>query len=123
MEKVGELTVTGGQKALLKGVDAMLEESNRVVAVADQAYKLVRDKDKGLQRPEGMSEEEFNIASDALSANKDCPTYLREHYERLKLQMRIVGGHGDGGAPLIQFIQNVFQPPKYETIDVTPVDK
>jgi hypothetical protein len=122
MEKVGELTVTGGQKALLKGVDAMLEESNRVVSVADRAYKLKRTKD-GTQKPEGMSDEDFHIACDAMQPNKDCPTYLREHYERLKLQMRIAGGHGDSGAPLITFIQNNFNAPKYETIDVTPVEK
>jgi hypothetical protein len=41
----------------------------------------------------------------------------------MKLQMRIAGGHGDSGAPLIQFIQNNFQAPKYDVIDVTPVEK
>ena len=122
MENVGALTFTSAQKALVKGAVKMLEESERVVSVADQAYKLRRSKD-GIGKPEGMSEEDFNIACDAMRPNKDCPTYLREHYERLKLQQRIVNGQGDGGAPLIQFIQNVFQAPKYEVINVTSVKK
>jgi hypothetical protein len=117
---MGALTI--GQKSLVKGVENLLSESSRVVSVADQAYKLKRTKD-GTQKPEGMSDEDFNIACDAMQPNKDCPTYLREHYERLKLQQRIAGGQGGGDVPLIQFIQNNYVAPKYEVIDVTPVVK
>ena len=120
---MGQLAIAGG-KALVKRFDKMLGESERVVQVADTAYKLRRSKDCGLERPRGMSEADFNIASDAMQPQKDCPTYLRMHYSRLELAQRIAGGAGNGdGAPLIQFIQNNFQSPKYDVIDVTPVKK
>ena len=122
MKDVSELTVTPGQKALVKGFDALLSQSERVVQVADRAYVLQRTKD-GTQKPEGMSDEDFNIARDALQPNKDCPTYLIRHYNRLELAQRAAANTGDDRAPLIQFIQNNFQAPKYDVIDVTPVEK
>ena len=119
---MGVIAVANRQKALLKNFDKMLSESEKVVSVADQAYKLLRTSD-GLQKPSGMSNEDFHIATDAMQPSKDAPLYLKEHYERLKLNQRIAAGQGDSGVPLIQFIQNNFNAPKYEVIDVTPVEK
>ena len=120
---MGELVATNGQRAIIKRFDALLDESVKVVTVADRAYKLKRTAE-GLQKPEGMSDEEFNIACDAMLPQKDCPTYLRSHLTRLELAQRIAGGQGDGDrAPLITFIQNTFNMPKYDVIDVTPVEK
>ena len=120
---MGSLALSGGQKALVKNFDKMMSESEKVVSVADQAYKLKRTKE-GLEKPEGMEEEEFHIAADAMLPQKECPMYLRQHYARIDNAQRIAGAAHEGAVvPLIQFIQNNFTGPAYPVIDVTPEKK
>jgi len=120
---MGALAKLSGQTAVLSRFEKLVDESARVVAKVATAYKLKRDGQVPV-REEGMSEGDYNLACDALLPSKDCPVYLKMHIERVQLAQRIAAGAaGDSHAPVIQFIQNNFQAPKYEAIDVTPVEK
>lgn len=121
---MGALAKLTGEAAVLSRFERMVNDSAQVVAKLGDAYKLKRDKEKGLERPEGMSDADYNLACDALLPKKDCPVYLSMHIERVALAQRIAGGLGAGDkVPVINFIQNNFQAPEYKVIDVTPVEK
>ena len=117
------LALTGGQLASLKALDRIVSHSTEVVEVAAHACDVTRNPQNDLpQRPEGMSDRDWNIVRDALLPSKLCPVYLHAHFKLIENAQRIASGNGNDNIPIIQFIQNNFQAPQYPVIDVTPLE-
>lgn len=101
----------------------MVDDSAEVVAVAARTCDVQRNEFGILQRPEGMSERDWNIHKDAMMPQGKAPIYLLEHYKRVELAQRIAGGAGADAPPAVKFIVNLLQAPKhYDVIDVTPIE-
>lgn len=121
---MGQLALTKGQLASLKALDRIVQHSTEVVEVAAHACDVTRNPMNGeLQRPADMTDRDWNIVRDASLPSKLCPVYLHAHFKLIENAQRIASGNGGENVPIIQFIQNNFQAPKYPVIDVTPVEK
>lgn len=114
-----------GLTATFRGLDKLIESSKRVVEIADATASVKRDADGELIRPEGMSDEAWNIHLDAMKPANRAPLYLVSHFRRIESVQKIAGNLAGGGhAPVVQFIQlNQMNQPAYPVVDVTPAEK
>ena len=120
---MGTLALTPGQRASLRSFEKIVSQSTEIVEAAGKACDVKRNDGEGtLERPAGMGDRDWNIVRDALLPSKLCPVYLHEHYRMVETAHRIAKGAGGENIPIIQFIQNNFQAPKYDVIDVTPLE-
>jgi hypothetical protein len=98
----------------------LVEKSVEVIRVVDRTHEVSRGEDGRLIRPEGMSDADWNLHTDAMQSQRNLPAYLASHMRRVELAQKIAGERATDLPPIAIAVVHTFEPKRYDVIDVTP---
>jgi len=106
---------------LAKQFAKVMERNVTITAAAMQAPALKRDKKSGSPiRPNGMSDEEYNVICDAMLSSKDSPAYLQAAFRMTEVAQKIAGRMMDVDPPVARRVIYTVEPKEYPVLDITP---